>query len=250
MALMQWEPMGLEWPERWRKWLDAESEGWMKVEEIQEDGTLVVRAELPGLDPDKDVDVSVSDGVLHISAKREERNEKKDKGTYRSEFRYGEFSRDLALPSGWTQAKWMPSTRTAFSRFGSLGRTRSRLSRPRSRSAALRRAEAPMKLSSHSATAIGRPMMTTCEQVSAARAGEASIESGEVQKSASRPVVDGFIDQIFDVIFGLTKGRPSQSDGDVWVSFDTAIRGLHGAIVALEAVGGSEPRAEEARSHS
>lgn len=102
MALKQWEPMGLEWPERWRKWLDfdAESEGWMKVEEVQEDGTLVVRAELPGLDPDKDVDVSVSDGVLHISAKREERNEKKDKGSFRSEFRYGEFSRDLALPTG------------------------------------------------------------------------------------------------------------------------------------------------------
>jgi HSP20 family protein len=60
---------------------DAESEGWMKVEEVQEDGTLVVWAELPGLDPDKDVDVSVSDGVLHISAKREERNEKKDKGS-------------------------------------------------------------------------------------------------------------------------------------------------------------------------
>jgi HSP20 family protein len=79
---------------------DAESEGWMKVEEVQEDGTLVVWAELPGLDPDKDVDVSVSDGVLHISAKREERNEKKDKGSYRSEFRYGEFSRDLALPTG------------------------------------------------------------------------------------------------------------------------------------------------------
>ncbi len=103
MALKQWEPMGIiEWPERWRRWLDfdTEPEGWMKVEEVQEDRTLVVRAELPGLDPDKDVEMSVSDGVLHISAKREDRNEKKEKGRYRSEFRYGEFSRDLALPVG------------------------------------------------------------------------------------------------------------------------------------------------------
>jgi HSP20 family protein len=102
MALTRWEPLGLEWPERWRRWLDfdATSEGWMRVEEVREDGTLVVRAELPGVDPEKDVDVSVADGVLHISAKREQRDEKKSNGNYRSEFRYGEFSRDLALPTG------------------------------------------------------------------------------------------------------------------------------------------------------
>ena len=38
--------------------------------------------------------------MLHISAKREERTEHKDKGAYRSEFRYGQFSRDIALPAG------------------------------------------------------------------------------------------------------------------------------------------------------
>jgi len=102
MALTRWEPLGLEWPGRWRRWLDfdADTEGWLRVEEVREDGTLVVRAELPGVDPDKDVEVSVTDGVLHISAKREQRDEKKDKGNYRSEFRYGEFSRDLTLPAG------------------------------------------------------------------------------------------------------------------------------------------------------
>jgi len=102
MALTRWEPLGVEWPERWHKWLhfDAEAESWMRVEQVREDGTLVVRAELPGVDPDKDVEVSVTDGVLHISGKREQRDEKKSKGNYRSEFRYGEFSRDLALPAG------------------------------------------------------------------------------------------------------------------------------------------------------
>ncbi|HVA05381.1 MAG TPA: Hsp20/alpha crystallin family protein, partial [Acidimicrobiales bacterium] len=57
---------------------------------------------LPGVDPDKDVDISVSDGVLHIEARREEskKDKDKDKRAYRSEFRYGTFSRDLALPKG------------------------------------------------------------------------------------------------------------------------------------------------------
>jgi len=72
----------------------------MRVEEIHEDDTLVVRAELPGVDPDKDVDISVSDGVLHIEGRREESTEDKKEGSYRSEFRYGTFSRDLALPKG------------------------------------------------------------------------------------------------------------------------------------------------------
>lgn len=73
---------------------------WMRVEEIHEGDTLVVRAELPGVDPDKDVDISVSDGVLHIEGRREESTEDKKEGSYRSEFRYGKFSRDLALPKG------------------------------------------------------------------------------------------------------------------------------------------------------
>jgi HSP20 family protein len=101
MTLTRWDRSGLDWPERWRRWfdLDLEPEGWLRVEEVHEDGTLVVRAELPGVDPDKDVEVSVSEGMLHISAKREERTKEEGKSRYRSEFRYGAFSRDLALPS-------------------------------------------------------------------------------------------------------------------------------------------------------
>lgn len=99
MALTRWERFGLDRPERLRRWFE-EPDGWLRVEEIHEEGTLVVRAELPGIDPDKDLDVSVSDEILHISAKREEKSEHKGRQGYRSEFRYGEFSRNLALPSG------------------------------------------------------------------------------------------------------------------------------------------------------
>lgn len=103
MALTRWERFGVDIPDRWRRWLDmgVEPEGWLRVEELHEDGNLVIRAELPGVDPDKDVDVSVTDATLHISAKREAHEERKEhEGRYRSEFRYGEFSRDIALPAG------------------------------------------------------------------------------------------------------------------------------------------------------
>ncbi|TFC77646.1 Hsp20/alpha crystallin family protein [Cryobacterium cheniae] len=72
----------------------------MRVEEFRDGGNLVVKAEMPGIDPEKDVDVSVSDGVLHIQAERQEKTEHKDKDGYRTEFRYGSFTRDIVLPRG------------------------------------------------------------------------------------------------------------------------------------------------------
>ena len=42
------------------------------VEEYRTDGTLVVRADLPGIDPDKDVELTISQGMLHIEAERGE----------------------------------------------------------------------------------------------------------------------------------------------------------------------------------
>jgi len=72
----------------------------IKIEQFQEGNTLVVRAEVPGIDPDKDVDVSVSEGVLNISVEREEKSEHKNKNGYRSEFRYGSSTRSIVLPAG------------------------------------------------------------------------------------------------------------------------------------------------------
>jgi HSP20 family protein len=96
--------MGLEWtwPERWRRMfdLDADLGGWLRVEEFQDGETLVVRAELPEIDPDKDVEVAVGDGMLHIRAHRTAHAEHRNKQRYRSEFRYGSFERDVLLPPG------------------------------------------------------------------------------------------------------------------------------------------------------
>lgn len=68
----------------------------MRVEEFSRDGTYVVRAELPGIDPSKDVDITLEDGLLTIQGTREERVEE---GT-RSEFFYGRFQRAIGLPTG------------------------------------------------------------------------------------------------------------------------------------------------------
>jgi HSP20 family protein len=68
----------------------------MRVEDFVRDGNYVVRAEIPGIDPEKDLEVTVADGVLTINAER--REESSDK--HHSEFRYGTFSRSVTLPAG------------------------------------------------------------------------------------------------------------------------------------------------------
>ena len=66
----------------------------MRMEECVANGRYVVRAELPGVDPAKDMEVSVAKGILTIRAERHEDLQ----GQHRSEFRYGTFSRHLPLP--------------------------------------------------------------------------------------------------------------------------------------------------------
>ncbi|MFO7191447.1 MULTISPECIES: Hsp20/alpha crystallin family protein [Thermocrispum] len=66
------------------------------IEDELADGRYTVRAELPGMDPEKDITVSVRNGVLSIEAERTERTT----GKTRSEFRYGRFTRSIALPPG------------------------------------------------------------------------------------------------------------------------------------------------------
>jgi HSP20 family protein len=99
MALVRREHF--EFPDLWRRFFEPDFTGaWMRVEEFVDGQTLVVRAELPGLDPDKDVELTIADGVLHIRAERQERSEHKGQEGYRSEFRYGSLERDIPLPSG------------------------------------------------------------------------------------------------------------------------------------------------------
>ncbi|HEX4657940.1 MAG TPA: Hsp20/alpha crystallin family protein [Streptosporangiaceae bacterium] len=72
-----------------------------RVEDYTEDGNYVVRAELPGLNPQKDIEVTVDAGILTIHAERPE--ERKD--THHSEFRYGPVTRSVTLPADTDAAK-------------------------------------------------------------------------------------------------------------------------------------------------
>ena len=76
----------------------------IRVEEYREDGTLVIHADLPGIDPDTDVELTVSDGMLHLEAERREEDKREGKGYVRQELRYGSLSRSLPLPEGVTEA--------------------------------------------------------------------------------------------------------------------------------------------------
>jgi HSP20 family molecular chaperone IbpA len=67
----------------------------IRVEEYAEGGHYVVKAELAGVDPEKEAEVTIGDGYLTIRAERHATVE----GAHRSEFRYGAFSRTLTLPA-------------------------------------------------------------------------------------------------------------------------------------------------------
>ena len=83
------EPLG--------RWSRTRMEHFIRVEETMTDGSLVIRAELPGVDPESDIDIDVANGTLTISAEREESSTGGD-GHF-SEFRYGTFRRTLRVPS-------------------------------------------------------------------------------------------------------------------------------------------------------
>lgn len=69
------------------------------VEVFDTDHDIVVRAELPGIDP-KDVEITVTADVLTIKGQAKQMEEERGKNYFRRELRYGAFSRSLALPGG------------------------------------------------------------------------------------------------------------------------------------------------------
>ena len=66
-----------------------------RLEEAIRDNRYVIRAELPGLDPENDIEVTVDSRNLTIRAERRQQ----DNGSYRSEFRYGSLARAVRLPA-------------------------------------------------------------------------------------------------------------------------------------------------------
>ena len=89
-----------EFPDLFRVFERDHLDEWIRVEEIVNEHSLMIRAELPGIDPEKDVDITMSEGVLSIRAERRAEHLEETKNRRRSEFRYGSFHRSIRVPKG------------------------------------------------------------------------------------------------------------------------------------------------------
>ena len=66
-----------------------------RLEETIQDNRYIIRAELPGLDPENEIEVTVDGRLLTIRGERR----RQDNGPNRSEFRYGSLARAVRLPA-------------------------------------------------------------------------------------------------------------------------------------------------------
>jgi HSP20 family protein len=76
-----------------RAWVPA-------VDVFHRDKDLVVRAEVPGIDPEQDVEIMVQNGVLTIRGERRHEDRTEENGVSRYESSYGRFERSVLLPEG------------------------------------------------------------------------------------------------------------------------------------------------------
>lgn len=84
-----------------RTWAEPAATGFVPAVEAVRDGRdVLVKVELPGIDPERDVEITVHRGRLTVSGERRaERSEQVD-GALVRELRYGSFRREFALPEG------------------------------------------------------------------------------------------------------------------------------------------------------
>src|SRR3954467_5024267 len=87
------EPVALDWMSLPRFTLGPPG---IRIEEFVDGEMYVVRAEVPGVDPTRDVQVAIVDGVLRIRVERADSREARGS----SEFQYGSFDRTVPLPAG------------------------------------------------------------------------------------------------------------------------------------------------------
>ncbi len=108
MAITRWEPFGVFTTlERDmqdlidRLGVRPVTTGWRPATDVyRENGTLMVRTELPGIDPDTELEIDVENNVLHITGEKKTDREVKDENRYLRERRFGTFRRDVLLPEG------------------------------------------------------------------------------------------------------------------------------------------------------
>ena len=112
MAIVRWEPLRdllasqREFDRLFRgAFSPALSEGelstrtWAPPVDIYENGeSLVLKAELPGINPDE-VEIRVEDNTLYLKGERKFEKEVKEQNYHRVERSYGTFTRSFSLPN-------------------------------------------------------------------------------------------------------------------------------------------------------
>lgn len=69
------------------------------VDVVRRDDAIVIRADMPGIEPDE-VKIEVEGDVLTVSGEHKEEKEEQKEDFIRRERSYGSFSRSLSLPPG------------------------------------------------------------------------------------------------------------------------------------------------------
>ncbi len=76
---------------------EEEAEFLPTVDLAETENELVVKCEVPGLEP-KDIDISLSDGMLTIKGEKKQEREEKEADYHLVERSYGSFTRSIRLP--------------------------------------------------------------------------------------------------------------------------------------------------------
>lgn len=113
MTLVRWDPFWRRSPLAMLETMQRQMNRWMeeffreegeslsnwvpRVDLVEHDDHLELKAELPGLSRD-DVKVELNNGVLTISGEKKEEYEKKDRNIYICERSFGSFHRSFQLP--------------------------------------------------------------------------------------------------------------------------------------------------------
>jgi HSP20 family protein len=82
----------------WKEELGAEAIAAPALEVEITDNAVIVRAELPGIDP-KDLDIEVTADRVLMRGERRQESRSDEKGVLRTEFSYGSFERAIRLPA-------------------------------------------------------------------------------------------------------------------------------------------------------
>ena len=89
-----WDSFFEEGPKR----RGEEAGEWLPSLDVAEtENDIVVRAEIPGIDP-KDIDISLANDLLTIKGEKKQEKEEKEENYHLIERSYGSFSRSVRLP--------------------------------------------------------------------------------------------------------------------------------------------------------